>query len=113
MLTEEKVSLGQKLYQFIERLYPICRSITGEGVRETLALIKKEIPLTIQEVPSHTPVWDWTVPKEWNIRDAYIKNAKGEKVVDFKKSNLHVVSYSVPIRKKVDLEELKTLRKLN
>ena len=108
MLTEEKVSLGQKLYQFIERLYPICRSITGEGVRETLALIKKEIPLTIQEVPSHTPVLDWTVPKEWNIRDAYIKNAKGEKVVDFKKSNLHVVSYSVPIRKKVNLEELKT-----
>ncbi len=107
MLTEEKISLGQKLYQLIERLYPICRSITGNGVRETLSLIQKEIPLTVQEVPSGTPVFDWTVPKEWNIRDAYIKNSKGEKIIDFKKSNLHVVSYSVPVRKKVALAELK------
>ena len=77
MLTEEKASLGLKLYQFIEKLYPICRSITGSGVRETLGLIQKEIPLAVHEVPSGTPVLDWTVPKEWNIRDAYIKNSKG------------------------------------
>ena len=108
MLTEEKASLGLKLYQFIEKLYPICRSITGNGVRETLKYIQKEIPLKVHEVSSGTSVLDWTVPKEWNIRDAYIKNSKGEKIVDFKKSNLHVVSYSVPVRTKVALAELKT-----
>ena len=99
--------MGLKLYQFIEKLYPICRSITGNGVRETLKYIQKEIPLKVHEVSSGTSVLDWTVPKEWNIRDAYIKNSKGEKIVDFKKSNLHVVSYSVPVRKKVALAELK------
>jgi aminopeptidase-like protein len=100
--------IAEEMYRFVSRLYPICRSITGNGVRETLQIVQEHIPLTIQEVPSGTPVFDWTVPKEWNIRDAYIKNARGERVVDFQKSNLHVVSYSVPIRKKMSLEELKT-----
>lgn len=107
MLTEDKHSLGQKLYQFIERLYPICRSITGNGVRETLRIIQKDIPLTLYEVPTGTPVFDWTVPKEWNIRDAYVKDATGRKIVDFQQCNLHVVSYSLPVRKKVPLTELK------
>ena len=100
-------NLGQEIYEFIARLYPINRSITGDGFRETMRLIKKHIPLTIHEVPTGTKVYDWTVPKEWNIKDAYIKNSKGEKVIDFQKSNLHVVSYSVPVKKKMSLKELK------
>jgi aminopeptidase-like protein len=98
---------GQKMYELIGRLYPICRSITGNGVRQTLKILQEYIPLTIHEVPSHTSVFDWTIPKEWNVRDAYIKDAKGERIVDFQKCNLHVVSYSVPIKKKVSLNELR------
>jgi aminopeptidase-like protein len=93
--------------QLIADVYPICRSITGNGVRHTLHSIQKHIPLSVREVPSGTPVFDWTVPKEWNIRDAYVKNSKGEKIIDFRKSNLHVVSYSIPVRKKLSLHELK------
>jgi aminopeptidase-like protein len=91
----------------IKELYPICRSITGNGVRETLQIIRRRIPLSIHEVPSGTQVFDWTVPKEWNIRDAFIKNPQGVKVVDFAKSNLHVVSYSTPFQGKLSLQELK------
>jgi aminopeptidase-like protein len=98
---------GQKMYELIGRLYPICRSITGNGVRQTLKILQEYIPLTIHEVPSHTSVFDWTIPKEWNVRDAYIKDVKGERIVDFQKCNLHVVSYSVPIKKKVSLDELR------
>lgn len=99
--------IGQEMYRLISNLYPICRSITGNGVRETLNIIKGYIPVEINEVPTGTEVFDWTVPKEWNIKDAYIKNSKGEKVVDFKTSNLHVVNYSVPVKKVMPLEELK------
>ena len=98
---------GETLYDFVEELYPLCRSITGEGVRETLRLIQKRIPLDIHEAASGTQVFDWTVPLEWNIRDAYVKNRRGERVIDFKASNLHVVNYSQPIRKLMKLEELK------
>ena len=97
---------GDELFKLIERLYPICRSITGEGVRKTLKILQELIPLEIKEVPSGTKVFDWVVPKEWNINDAYIKNSKGEKLIDFKKSNLHVVNYSIPINKKITLKEL-------
>lgn len=99
--------IGQEMYRLISNLYPICRSITGNGVRETLNIIKGYIPVEINEVPTGTEVFDWTVPKEWNIKDAYIKNSKGEKVVDFQTSNLHVVNYSVPVKKVMPLEELK------
>jgi len=98
---------GQALYQSVSELYPLCRSITGDGLRESLRKLQTQAPLSIQEVPSGAQVFDWTVPKEWNIRDAYIKNRKGEKVVDFQRSNLHVVNYSVPIRTKLRLEELR------
>ena len=98
---------GDPMYQLILRLYPICRSITGNGVRETLKILREHIPLTIHEVPSNTQVFDWTVPKEWNIRDAYIKDSDGKKIVDFKQSNLHVLNYSIPVNKKVTLSELK------
>lgn len=91
----------------MEKLYPICRSITGNGFRETLNIIKEHIPLEVHEIPTGTQVFDWTVPKEWNIRDAYVRDSKGERIIDFRKSNLHVVSYSVPIRKRMSLAELK------
>ena len=98
---------GHDLYVLVKELYPICRSITGDGVRETLKRLEKYIPLTTHEVPTGTQVFDWTVPKEWNIRDAYIKNGDGEKIIDFENSNLHVMSYSIPVRKTLSLEELK------
>jgi aminopeptidase-like protein len=99
--------IGQEMYRLIADLYPICRSITGDGVRETFRIIKGYIPLAVHEVPTGTEVFDWNVPKEWNIKDAYIKNSKGERVVDFQKSSLHVVNYSVPVKKVMPLEELK------
>jgi aminopeptidase-like protein len=99
---------GCEMHQLITELYPICRSITGNGVRDTLRALQRHIPLTIHEVPSGTAVFDWTVPKEWNVRDAYIKNAAGERVIDFRQSNLHVMSYSVPVHRTMSLEELKT-----
>jgi aminopeptidase-like protein len=100
-------AIGDTMYALIADLYPICRSITGDGFRTTLNAIQAHIPLEIHEVPSGTPVLDWTVPKEWNIRDAYVKNSKGERVIDFRKSNLHVLNYSVPIHRTMSLDELK------
>ena len=102
-----RLSTGQDMYGLIEELYPICRSITGDGMRQTLRRIQKEIPLRIEEVPSGTKVFDWTVPGEWNIRDAFIKDASGKRVVDFKASNLHVVSYSTPVNQRMSLFELR------
>lgn len=99
---------GQAIYEFAERIFPICRSITGNGVRETLQIVKEYIPeLQIHEVPSGTQVFDWTVPKEWNIEDAYIENSLGERIVDFKSNNLHVMGYSLPMDKYVNLDEMK------
>jgi aminopeptidase-like protein len=98
---------GQEMLRLIAELYPICRSITGNGLRETLRLLQRQIPLELREVPTGTQVFDWTVPKEWNIRDAYVKNSKGERVIDFQKSNLHVVNYSVPVHARMGLAELK------
>ena len=105
MHTVSTPDVGAEMHALISRLYPICRSITGEGVRETLRQLP--IPLEIHEVPSGTKVFDWTVPREWNIRDAWIKDSTGKKIVDFNQLNLHVVSYSLPIRKKMALAELK------
>ncbi|MEO1377174.1 MAG: DUF4910 domain-containing protein [Cyanobacteria bacterium J06635_10] len=101
------LEIGQELYQLISKLYPICRSITGNGFRETLQIIQQHIPLEIHEIPTGTQVFDWTVPKEWNIKDAYIKNSQGEKIVDFANSNLHIMNYSIPVSKKLSLWELK------
>jgi len=98
---------GESAYVLIERLYPICRSITGNGVRRSLRLLRETIPLALREVVSDTPVFDWTVPDEWNIRDAYIMNQAGERVVDFRKSNLHLLNYSVPINRIMSLAELR------
>ncbi|NUR85082.1 MAG: DUF4910 domain-containing protein [Nonomuraea sp.] len=98
---------GEEMHALVERLYPICRSITGDGVRETLEIIGEHVPLTVHEVPTGTQVLDWTVPKEWNIRDAFVKDASGRRVVDFQESNLHVVGYSVPVHGTFTLEELR------
>ncbi len=95
------------MYALMKRLYPITRSITGNGARETLRIVKEQIPITMHEVRSGTKVFDWTVPKEWNIRDAYVKDSRGKKVIDFKRSNLHVLNYSIPVHKTVSLAELK------
>ncbi|WP_245912223.1 DUF4910 domain-containing protein [Brunnivagina elsteri] len=100
-------SVSQEIYQLISALYPICRSITGDGVRKTLNFVQQHISLALHEVKTGTPVFDWTVPKEWNIRDAYIKNSRGEKIIDFQKLNLHVLNYSLPVNQKIQLEELK------
>ena len=98
---------GTAMHNFIADLYPICRSITGEGVRETLRRIQKRIPLEIHEVASGTKVFDWTVPLEWNVSDAFVKNEAGERVIDFKANNLHLMSYSAPLQKKMRFADLK------
>lgn len=94
------------MYKLAVRLFPICRSITGEGVRETLKILSEIHPITLSEVPTDTKVFDWTIPKEWNIKDAYIQNESGKKILDFKENNLHVLGYSTPIDKIVSNEEL-------
>lgn len=97
---------GREMYALIERLFPICRSLTGGGVRATLAVIGESLPLAVHEVPSGTRVYDWTVPDEWNIRDAFIKNRDGQRVVDFQSNNLHVMSYSAPVHATLSRREL-------
>ena len=97
---------GERMHGLVRDLFPICRSITGEGLRQTLKEIGKHIPLTLHEVPTGTPVLDWNVPQEWNIRAARIETLGGETVVDFADCNLHVVGYSVPVDKIVSREEL-------
>jgi len=99
--------VGEQMYKLATELYPICRSITGDGFRHSLEIIRNHIPITTHEVPTGTRVFDWIVPKEWNISDAWIKNDRGVKVVDFKSCNLHVVSYSVPVQARIPLSELK------
>ena len=99
--------IGREMYTLIAEQYPICRSITGDGLRKTLEILCHHIPLKVYEVSTGTKVFDWVVPREWNIKDAYIKNSKGEKIVDFQESNLHVVNYSIPVKKIVPLKELK------
>lgn len=101
---------GKEIYQLVKRIFPICRSITGNGVRETLEILKEYAPdIQVHEVPSGTQVFDWTVPAEWNIEDAYVENEAGEKVIDFQKTNLSVVGYSLPLDAVLTLEELKQI----
>jgi aminopeptidase-like protein len=100
--------LGHKMWELAASLYPLCRSITGQGTRQTLIEIQKQVPIKIREVPTGTNAFDWTVPNEWNIRDAYIKDSNGKRIVDFGVNNLHVVNYSEPVRGKFRFEELKS-----
>lgn len=98
---------GEEMHALVERLYPICRSITGDGVRATLEIVGEYVPLQVHEVPTGTRVLDWTVPQEWNVRDAWIADAAGRRVVDFAASSLHVLGYSVPVSATLPLSELR------
>lgn len=100
-------AVGVESHTLLRRLYPICRSLTGQGVRDTLTILRERIPLTIEEVASGTPAFDWTVPKEWNIRDAYIADTAGRRVIDFRAHNLHVMSYSTPVHRRMPVSELR------
>lgn len=100
-------SLGEDMHELCRELFPICRSITGDGFRQSLAILQKHVPdMRAVEVPTGTKCFDWEVPKEWNIKDAYIITPNGNKICDFKKSNLHVVGYSTPINQVITLDEL-------
>lgn len=103
----DSAKVGQELHGFARELYPLCRSISGDGLRRSLALIQNKIPLQVTEVPTGTKVFDWTVPKEWNIRDAFIKGSDGKRVVDFNRCNLHVLNYSKPVHATMSLSELR------
>ncbi len=101
---------GRRMYGLCTRMFPICRSIMGNGVRETFRMLQSEIPdipFEMHEVPTGTQVLDWKVPKEWNINDAYIRTPSGDIICEFKKNNLHILHYSIPVNKTVTLEELK------
>ena len=100
-------AIGHDAYALMERLFPLCRSPTGAGVRATFDVLAEEIPISRTEIPSGTRVFDWIVPDEWNIRDAYMAAADGTRVVDFRESNLHVVSYSEPVRTTLPLDALR------
>lgn len=106
-MSGDSAGIGEDIYALAAQIFPICRSITGDGVRATLALLSRHIDLAIEEVPSGTPVLDWTVPREWNIREAYIADESGARIVDFARSNLHVLNYSVPVRARMSLAELR------
>jgi aminopeptidase-like protein len=97
---------GQAMHQLVTKLFPLCRSITGDGVRQTFDILREHVPVTTHEVPTGTQALDWVVPREWNIRDAYILDEKGSRIVDFRENNLHVVGYSVPVDATVSLAEL-------
>ncbi len=103
----DRAALGERMHALAGRAFPICRSITGDGVRRTLELVRERVPLVVTEVPSGTQVLDWVVPPEWNIREAWIADRAGRRIVDFQESNLHVVGYSEPVRARMGLAELR------
>src|ERR1700756_5458848 len=100
-------AIGLEAYELMRRLFPLCRSLTGSGVRATFDVLQEHIPLERTEIASGTQIFDWTVPDEWNIRDAYIATTAGTRVVDLRRSSLHVVSYSEPVRTRMSLEALR------
>jgi aminopeptidase-like protein len=106
-LDSSEPDLGREAYELMHRLFPLCRSLTGSGVRTTFDVLHEYIPLVQIDVPSGSRVCDWTIPDEWNVRDAYIATSDGRRVIDFRRSNLHVVSYSEPVRATLSLEALR------
>ena len=106
-MVEAPEGLGAQIHALITRLFPICRSITGDGVRSTLRILSEVAPLEVREVPSGTQVLDWNVPREWNVREAWIEGPAGDRIVDLRSSSLHLVSYSVPIRARMPLSKLR------
>jgi len=104
--TFDLLEAGKQAFQLAKELYPFCRSLTGDGVRQTLKSLQRIVPLEIHEVPSGTAAYDWVVPHEWNVRDAYVKDLQGLRVIDFRASNLHLVGYSIPFRGIITKQEL-------
>lgn len=102
---------GKSIYTRMEKLFPICRSITGEGFRKSLNMLQDDcnVKINVQFIPSGTKVFDWTVPKEWNIKEGYIEDSSGKRMVDFSNNNLHIVWYSLPVDRYVTLKELKAI----
>jgi aminopeptidase-like protein len=103
----EVAALGESMHADMARMYPLCRSLSGDGVRATLDILEETLSLERREVPSGTRAFDWTVNDEWNVRDAYIADQQGRRVIDFREHNLHLVSYSTPVRARMTLEELR------
>ena len=97
--------MEDQLKQYFDRLWPICRSITGNGLRESLKIIAEICPLDLYEVPSGTQVFDWTIPDEWNVEDAWIELPSGERICEFKKNNLHLMNYSIPVEKELSFAD--------
>ena len=100
------VDCTQTIDDYLKRLFPLTRSLTGDGNRETLKILKELIPLNVVEYPTGQAVYDWVVPREWRIRDAWIKDSRGRKIIDFAASNLHVMGYSLPVRQRMKLDAL-------
>src|SRR6266496_3779205 len=100
--------MTRELENYFDRLWPICRSLTGNGNRETLKILSEIVDLNITEIPSGTACFDWNIPPEWNVKEAWIKDPKGNIVVDFKNNNLHLVGYSIPLKGRISLSELKS-----
>jgi aminopeptidase-like protein len=98
---------GEEMHRFMSELFPICRSITGEGARRTHDAIRRRMPIETHEVPTGTRVFDWTIPREWNVREAYLLGPVGQKIVDIRDNNLHVLNYSTPVRGRMSLRELR------
>jgi aminopeptidase-like protein len=105
--TAATTSVGQEMYELVEELYPIRRSLTGDGVRETIRRVARRVPFEMHEVATGTTVYDWVVPNEWNLRDAWIADLDGNRIVDLLESPLHVVGYSTPIRTRISAAELR------
>lgn len=106
MSSFDQAKLIDESKELFRVLFPICRSITGEGVRKSLSILKKFVEFDLKEIPSGTPCYDWIIPDEWNINDAYVKDSQGNKIIDFNQNNLHVVSYSIPLNQTMSFNEL-------
>src|SRR5579862_2586276 len=104
--TFDRDRVGAELHGLAAELFPICRSLTGDGVRRTLARIAEVIDLHVHEVPTGTQAFDWVVPREWNVTDAYVADVHGNRIIDFRRHNLHLVNYSAPVQGRVSRREL-------
>ena len=102
-----KVNYSKELQYYLELLFPLNRSLTGKGNRDTLKKLKEISPIKIKSIKSGTKVYDWTVPMEWMVSNAWIKDERGNKLIDFKENNLHLFGYSAPINKKISWSQLK------
>ena len=102
----DALPLARRAMELIGEIYPLHRSITGEGVRETLRRVARRVPLEVTEVPSGTPAFDWEVPPEWTLRDAYVADASGRRLIDVRRHALHVLGYSTPVRQRMSLDRV-------